>query len=832
MALPDTLPADTTTTSPQSMRGNLPGTLPADKPTDLSNSQPGTPGGYDLATNPNGYTGTPEPSMLDKFGQSVKNYGNQVYNNYASLGQIPAQTAQTQADAKAGKISAGSSILQNANTVAQGALNIPFGAVSPLINYDLQHVGGSISNAIENSPFANQAETGAQNIMDKYNSLSPETQANIGAGAGLITAGVGFLGGGEAGGELKGAVGDVLRPTEESIAAERTAKVVKGLEEQNNALKSVGNSHADNTITRDGVTTTPLDTVAKYNLPVVVNEGTIDTTGAGYKIDNIVRDLNSQLDTSLANKTFGSGEINTFKTDSILNNAITAAKNSTELQTAGLVQDTVSKLQKIFSDYKQTYGPNIDLQTLNEIRKSVNNKFNPETTDAQRIIGNVTRDKVYNAVSDGNIKANLRQQGELLSAKNYLEKVQGTKAKGGKVGGYAFGVGGAIAGAGVDAGLHAMGLGTVPGVLETGGAYLGNKLNSLRGQMQFTSPLTELKAKFAKAGEEVPKTTPTTAPTKLQTAYTESKANGVNVKSVMEQNGIQLKVKPDGTLDAKKSVNVINNKIDEVRQSLDSKMNGYSKRGAVVEVGDKEIPLADAYAKYIKTGDKEVQQSIENVLAGNPKMEAMFKSLKDLTETKSFLGKIDGTKTIPKKAFSQPPMAEIGNPTDLKVARKMGGFANTKTLGTLAGGTALGVGAYELTKHAKSTASVEAKPDQKQIPQEKDNQYNNLLSKYFTPKELPVMKAIMLAESNATTTATNTNTTAKGKYKNTQDGGLFQINDTNRDKGESVEHFRERMKDPEENLAMAEMLAHNHKGLSNWATYTSGKYKQFLYKKI
>lgn len=285
-----------------------------------------------------------------------------------------------------------------------------------------------------------------------------------------------------------------LRPTKEQVATERGAKIKQGFEEQNTRLKSADSAYNENTINRtlpDGTkeTITPIDTFAKYDIAPVIEKGSIQMgdykTGTGPlgKIKEKVTSLDNEIDTKLVN----SGQkINLVDLEK---QALEAVRNNADLKRAGTVSSTMAKLKARFEDYRMSYGDDIDIAELNNIRKVANRDWNVDTQDVSRIVGDVARDHVYDAVPDNAIRKLLMEQGELLSARNYAEKINGTKVTGGRLGNYAMRTGGAIIGSTIE---------KAPIVGPVAGMMGGEALARLMQQGQFKSAWTELRALIAK----------------------------------------------------------------------------------------------------------------------------------------------------------------------------------------------------------------------------------------------------------------------------------------------------------------------------------------------
>jgi len=292
-----------------------------------------------------------------------------------------------------------------------------------------------------------------------------------------------------------------LTPTAEQIALERTTKMSSGLTEQNVRLKSVDKVFNKSTITRrteGGVIKkiTPIDTFVKYDIAPVMDSGTIKmgdyALGEGElgKIRNKVSDIDSQITGKL--KDSGTK----VPISAIQQKAYEAIIKNEDFMRSGTVGQNLSKLESRFEDYQRSYGDDIDIVELNEIRKNANLDFNPDTEDLSRILGDTSRNYIYNTTPDGSVKKLLQDQGELLAAKKYAQALNGTKVIGGRLGNYAMRTAGAVVGSTISS-LPVIG----PVIGMAGGEFAARALQ----QSQFKSAWTELRAQLIKdAGSETP----------------------------------------------------------------------------------------------------------------------------------------------------------------------------------------------------------------------------------------------------------------------------------------------------------------------------------------
>jgi hypothetical protein len=311
---------------------------------------------------------------------------------------------------------------------------------------------------------------------------------------------------GEKAGALKNRLTpDILKKSAEQM---RTEKVTSGIRQQNERLKMAQREFNNQTKTYtnpDGTKTTvsPADTFAQYDIKPVTKNGKIQMgdyrTGEGElgKIKTNVEELNAQIDTKLTD----SGQ--TVSLESMRQAAIKAAEVSSELRRGGDARTTtLKKINSMFDAYEEAYGDpkysgfkqaglgqmvpetKIPITEINGIRKEMNSPayWDPASTDAFNIIGDVARNEVYSVTPDLAVKSLLRKQAELLAAKKYAEKINGAAVTGGRLGRYSGRTIGAIVG-------H--GLGPLGSVI---GAGLGDLGARTAQQSQFKSVSAELKA--------------------------------------------------------------------------------------------------------------------------------------------------------------------------------------------------------------------------------------------------------------------------------------------------------------------------------------------------
>lgn len=367
-------------------------------------------------------------------------------------------------------------------------------------------------------------------------------------------------------------------------ATMRTEKMVSGLESQNNRLKTVGEAFEENTISRKSdvvgqpnTVITPADTFVKYNLAPEVTKGSIDmgdyTNGRGPL--GKIRENVERIDGEIVTKLKDSGVRK--NVDEFKNAAIERARQNDRLKASGKVQSTVDNIEKRFEDFRQSYGNDVDITDINKIRKQMNVDFDPMTQDTSRIIGDVSRDFVYNSTPDLAVKKLLQEQGELLSARNYAEKINGTKVIGGRLGNYVMRTLGAMIGGASDSKVMGPLIGAV------GGEYAARALQ----QAQFKSIGAEAKGLFEKAKSKLPQSSKRKSQAQIISAKTTPKNSAIDVSNNTTRANFNATAKPNSkgfvnfnaplkakpTLPAKKTIegvktgDVVTKSIDEATKS-------------------------------------------------------------------------------------------------------------------------------------------------------------------------------------------------------------------------------------------------------------------------
>ena len=237
-------------------------------------------------------------------------------------------------------------------------------------------------------------------------------------------------------------------------------------------------------------TTNPIKTLDENGLvkDLRVIDGKISTEGLTNvnrtgSIDQLI-ESQQEMGTQAVGQMEGSVTTEKFKTT-----VIDSIKSNPALQSAGKVSKTVAEVSRMFDDYKESFGDNIDYKKINGIRVAMNREWNPETWDAEKAVGTAARGLLYNGTGAGKaLQSAMQNEQEMINAKEFIIKLNGVAVKGGRLGKYiadaTAGVIGSIAAAPlgpVGSGVGAMASGYAADKLM--GVAQGNYFNPLRGRI-------------------------------------------------------------------------------------------------------------------------------------------------------------------------------------------------------------------------------------------------------------------------------------------------------------------------------------------------------------
>ncbi len=288
-----------------------------------------------------------------------------------------------------------------------------------------------------------------------------------------------------------GAVGSII-PATGAIVSKGVSKL-KGrtpesrLGEMKNSLMVLKNAYDDGIrYAKQGdkkvAVSNPLKTMIERKLIPEVKNGRTDTTAIIQKLNDELGSMGKLRKEELPDSI--SIPITKFKEA-----AIQAVKSSKQLKESGSVNNTLNKLDLIFDSYKDSYGSDIPLSILDDIRIRMNTKFNPELNDAYRMVGNASRELLYDLAPK--TRAMLQKEGEIISARNFADKLNNRIVKGGRLGNYFASTLGAVVGSSTD----------IPVVGPLIGA-LGGRAVSRRLQQSYFKPVLGKSGKALAEGAE------------------------------------------------------------------------------------------------------------------------------------------------------------------------------------------------------------------------------------------------------------------------------------------------------------------------------------------
>jgi hypothetical protein len=125
-------------------------------------------------------------------------------------------------------------------------------------------------------------------------------------------------------------------------------------------------------------------------------------------------------------------------------------QNNPEIRDAGKVDQAIAEVSRRFNSFEGSFGETIPWKAVDNIRKAMNKDWNPETRDVARTIGDVARKHLYNGSGTNEaIKTAMKNEAELIKARNFAEALRGTVVKGGRLGKYFWNAMGAAGGSAV-----------------------------------------------------------------------------------------------------------------------------------------------------------------------------------------------------------------------------------------------------------------------------------------------------------------------------------------------------------------------------------------------
>lgn len=244
---------------------------------------------------------------------------------------------------------------------------------------------------------------------------------------------------------LGGAAGTVLGAGGEALGGVLGKFAAKTPESQLRAqtfrLKTLGKAFEDNSTSTTNPIKTLLEAQSENGKPLIyglkVTDGKVNVsaltneTGTG-SIDNAI-EAHSQAASNLVKSIPGPGvPIQTFadavkqdlQQDPTIRGTLTLPKALAALD---------SKMQSA----QMSYGNVLPWTAVDEIRAGMNKVYDPTERDVARVIGDTSRKLLYNG-DDTNaaLKSAMQNESELIKARNFVQKIQGTSVPGGRLGRY------------------------------------------------------------------------------------------------------------------------------------------------------------------------------------------------------------------------------------------------------------------------------------------------------------------------------------------------------------------------------------------------------------
>jgi hypothetical protein len=404
----------------------------------------------------------------ESLGQKIIKGAGDVFNAFASpLEGVAAMPVQVLAKAL-GKPDPYSGGIPSAFSLG-GAQNTPVTPLTPEAKAgDIAQVGSyMIPGATIPRLAAVGALQGAGQAMSQQQ--SPQQVAMSGTEGGVLGGGLGILG--------KGVSALAARTPETRILT------------QTQRLKTLQNAFEDFTTperdlagkvltdaTGQPVFRTPVQTmIAEKAMPSVV-DGKVDASNALDRLDESITEQNKtarQLASNIPTK---------FDLNQLKNQAIQAVKNSPNIVASGKLPQALSELDKRFSSYEMSYGDKLSGDQLRDIQIAMNKEYDPEMRDTARAIGDTVRNNLYDVTGDPNLRRILSRESQLINARDFVQKLNGTAVKGGRLGKHIA----ALIGSGVGSALGSVGgpIGQGAGII--GGGIAGEKALGLLQNRYFT----------------------------------------------------------------------------------------------------------------------------------------------------------------------------------------------------------------------------------------------------------------------------------------------------------------------------------------------------------
>lgn len=476
-------------------------------------------------------SGKPDPTgnvgtNAEGVSYNTPQYVSKVYSTYQSLkgqGGDQADTPLTAGADQAASSATPPSIVQSIYSGIKGLGNFLFPVVGDVYN---DVTGQNTKTALQQAGDLGVSALGAATLIP---GLGPEALA---ARAGLVgeeglglagkiglnsALGAGFGVGGALGagktdatsiaedGLVGGVTGGALGAAGEAIAS-KLGKVAEDtgearLTSQKDNLKTLTNAFKDNSRPAIGGSgeTNPIQTLQTVRNEegkslaslIKVNDSRVNTeelaneahTGA---IDNLIQN-HQDAATGLIDTLQGSVPFTDFK-----NSVMTEIANDPTIRGTLSIPKATAAAERMMDSAQISYGQDIPYKAIDEIRRGMNRVYDPDERDVARIIGDTARTALYEGGgTNAAIKSAMANEAELIRARNFVEKLNGTVVKGGRLGKYFDALTGEAVGGVVGAGLG--------GPIGSGiGVMAGKSAADMVGNYQRSNYFNPIESRVAK----------------------------------------------------------------------------------------------------------------------------------------------------------------------------------------------------------------------------------------------------------------------------------------------------------------------------------------------
>ena len=419
-------------------------------------------------SNPSANTSPTSPGLINTSGNVNTAQPSQSSGLLSELGGRINDAGQAISNAVSGKINPLSGVIQTAGAVAGGMGDVVNAGLELIPGVkQLEGLIGQGVGSLAKSPVGKPVAQAIQN----FSTAHPELAADIGAGFNIATA-IPIFEGLSAVKDLAGsAIGDSLQ----NVAKK---SVVDGTEQ----AMSTGKALSKNFINNGGRETVAnaMDLVGKDGVPAIEG-GKYSTQQAYENVGNAISKIeDSELQPLLQSK---STQLvaDRLPLEQLRQETLNTVSN--EFKASGNVAKAKAEVNRVFDDYKASYGDYVTLNDINDMKRGIRTSVNFNSpkleSDVTYHIGQTFQKEIENKAKQlglGDVQAVNQKMGSLIKYQNMLKALDKTNARVGPVRGFLQ----HLVGTGAGAGIGAMVGGGLPG--EMIGGYLGDKASGLLGK--------------------------------------------------------------------------------------------------------------------------------------------------------------------------------------------------------------------------------------------------------------------------------------------------------------------------------------------------------------